>query len=207
MSYEHNIPKVASFLIYEQFCLSVAFCPKTEEATFCCSLFPALFRASSAIVRFVSSWIVGTASAITFFCFFSDHLVHKMYFCDSRERSDWVTWRPDKICSFSVNKSNHCRSKLTSLGNLCKLCPVFAWISRILIGTTWINSAEKIRRYRAAMTSGSCCVPSLMSQAEMAFLRACSISLLWSNFSIRKCAQFEILLIHNKHFTTTGPKI
>ena len=54
MSYEHKIPKVASFLIYEQFCLSVAFCPKTEEATFCCSLFPALFQASEATVGFVS---------------------------------------------------------------------------------------------------------------------------------------------------------
>ena len=100
MSYEHNIPKVASFLIYEQFCLSVAFCPKTEEATFCCSLFPALFRASEATVGFVSGWIVGTAPAINLVCFFSP-ISFTNVFCDSRKRSaDWVTRPPTKSVHF-----------------------------------------------------------------------------------------------------------
>ena len=95
MSYEHNIPKVASFLIYEQFCLSVAFCPKTEEATFCCSLFPALFRASEATVGFVSGWIAGTAPAINLVCFFSP-ISFTNFSCGSGERSDWVTRPPTK---------------------------------------------------------------------------------------------------------------
>ena len=88
---------------------------------------------------------------------------------DSRQRSDWVTWRPNKICLFSLNKSNHCRSKLTSFGNFCRLCPVFAWISTILNDTTFNQRDElrrKIRRYSAAMTSGSCCVPPLTSRSK-----------------------------------------